>query len=96
MNTIKGKSKFINLRILLDSGCSYTILMVSLVEKLSPKKYYVIQWHKQDGNIAINLKVEVNFTLPEIIATYGVKWKYHVYDSSKGRYNMVLGRDILT
>ena len=34
MNTRKGKAKFKNFCILLDSGCSSTILMISLVKKL--------------------------------------------------------------
>ena len=37
MNTIKGRVRFKNFRFLLDIGCSYTIVMVRLVQKLSPK-----------------------------------------------------------
>ena len=42
MNTRKGKTGFKNFLILFDSGCSSTILMRSIVEKLHPKKYYVM------------------------------------------------------
>ena len=42
MNTREGKVKFKKFRILLDSGCSFTIVIGGLVEKLSPKKYYVM------------------------------------------------------
>ena len=56
------------------------------------KKYYMLQWHTEDGNINTNLKVEVDFTLPELSATNVMTWKYHVDDSSKGRYNMILGK----
>ena len=38
MNTRKGKSKFKNFSIILDSGCSSMILMGSLVEKFILKK----------------------------------------------------------
>ena len=38
MNKIKGREKFNNFKILLDSGFSHTIVMGRLVEKLSPKK----------------------------------------------------------
>ena len=55
-----------------------------------------MQWHTQAGNITANLKVEVDFTLPEIIATNVMTWKYYVGDSNKGRYDIILGRDLLT
>ena len=45
MNTRKVKAKFDNFLILLDSGCSYTMLMVRLVKKLHPEKYTVMQCH---------------------------------------------------
>ena len=38
VNTQKGKENFNNFRILLDSGCSFTIVMISLIENLKPKK----------------------------------------------------------
>ena len=34
MNTIKGKAKFNNFRILLNSGCSSTIVMLRLIKNL--------------------------------------------------------------
>ena len=43
MKTIKVKVKFKNFRILLGSGCSSAILMVSLVKTVHPEKYDVIQ-----------------------------------------------------
>ena len=53
-----------------------------------------MQWHTQAGNININIKVEVEFTLPELIATDVVTWKCHVYESAKGRYDIILGKDL--
>ena len=58
MNTRKGKSKFKNFRKLLDSGCSSTIVMGRLVEKIHPEKDYVMQLHTQAGNITPNIKVK--------------------------------------
>ena len=43
MNTVKVRARFNNLQIILDIGCSSTILMGRLVEKLYPEKFYVIQ-----------------------------------------------------
>ena len=55
-----------------------------------------MQWHTQAGNITTNLEVEVKFILPELSATNFVTWKCHVDDSAKVRYNMILGRYLLT
>ena len=38
----------------------------------------------------------MDFTLPEFRAMNDVTWKWHVDDFAKGRYNTILGRDILT
>ena len=56
----------------------------------------MIQWHTHAGNITTNLKVKIYFTLPEFSMKKVVMWKCHVHDSAKGKYNMILGRDILT
>ena len=96
MNTRRGKAKFWNFCILLDSGCSSTILMGRLVKKLAPDKYAPMQWHAQAGNITTNLKVKVDFTLPALSAPNSVTWKCHVDASANGRYNIILGKDIQT
>ena len=43
-----------------------------------------------------NIKVKVDFTLPTLSATNVVTWIYHVDESSKGRYDMILGQYLLT
>ena len=53
-----------------------------------------MQWHTQAGNITTNLKVKVDFTLPELSAMNAMK--RHVDDSDKGRYDMILGQYLLT
>ena len=50
----------------------------------------------QAGNITTNIKVKIYFTLPENSATEIVTWNCHVDDSAKGRYDMTMGKDILT
>ena len=68
MNTRKGKAKFKSFRILLDSGCSSTIVIVRLVKKLDPEEDAPMQWHTQAGNITTNIKVKVDFTLTKLSA----------------------------
>ena len=55
-----------------------------------------MQWHTQAGKITTNLKFRIDFTLTELRATKTVTWNSHAYDSAKGRYDTILGRDLLT
>ena len=55
-----------------------------------------MQWHTKTGNITINIKVEVNLTLPELSAANFVTWKFHVDDFAKCRYDIISGIYILT
>ena len=55
-----------------------------------------MQWHTQSGNVTTYLKVKVDFTLPELSATNEVTCKWHLDYSAKGRYDIILGRYILT
>ena len=43
-----------------------------------------------------NLKVKVDFTLPALNTATVVTWKFHVDYSAKGRYDMILGRNLLS
>ena len=57
MNTRKGRLKFKNFRIILDSGCVSTLVIGSLVEKICLEQDDVMQWHTQAGNITTSIKV---------------------------------------
>ena len=41
-------------------------------------------------------KANIDFYLPEFRAKKIVTWKCHVNESTNGRYDMILGRDLLT
>ena len=56
----------------------------------------MMQWHTQAGDITTTIKVKLDFTLPAPSAKHVVTWKWHVDDSDKGRYDMILGKYILT
>ena len=62
MNTQKGRAKFKNFRILLDSGHSSTIVIRSII-KIYSKYYTVIQCHTQADGITTNLRVKIDFCL---------------------------------
>ena len=63
---------------------------------ISPEKDALMQWHTQAVNITTNIKFEVYFILPALIATNIVMWEFHVDGFSEGGYNMILGQDIST
>ena len=96
MNTGKFIAKFKKFQIILESGCSSTIVMGRIVGKLNTEKYSVMQWHTQTRNIATNIDIKVYFILPALSAKNVVAWICHVDYSSKGRYDMILRQDILT
>ena len=51
MNTWKGKAKFKNFRILLDSGWSSTTVMGNIILVFTPKEDAVMKRHIQMGSI---------------------------------------------
>ena len=95
MNTGKGGANFKQIRILFYSVCSSTVVIGMLITKLTPKEDSGIQWHTQAGSIATNLKVKIYFILPELSAAKSVMWACHIYESTKGSHDMILGRDLL-
>ena len=95
-NTQKGRAKFNNFLILLDSGCSSTIVTRILIEKINPKKICCDKKAYTGVNITTNINVKIFSTLNNISAMKIVTWNFHVDDSSKGRYDMILVRNLLT
>ena len=55
-----------------------------------------MQRHRQAVSITTNLRVKIDFILPELSAKKVVTWDFCVDESDKGRYDMILGRDIFT
>ena len=56
----------------------------------------MLSWNIQAGKITNNSKVNIDFTLPELRAIKIVMWNFHVDKFAKGRYDMILGRYLLT
>ena len=70
--------------------------MGKLKSKLKPKHSTETTWETQAGKFMTSKKLNVDFCLPEFSATKIVSWKWQVASSSNNRYDMVLGRYILT
>ena len=56
----------------------------------------MIKWNTQALKITTNMKVKIDFTLPELSATKIMMWNCHVDESTKDRYETILGRYIFT
>ena len=69
--------------------------MGRIIQKLNPKQDSGVQWHTQAGIITTNLKVMIEFFLHKLSAKKIMTWNCHVDNSAKGRFDMILGRDIL-
>ena len=65
-------------------------------KKCTPKKDAVMQWHTQWVKITNSIRVKIDFTLPELTATKIMTWNFHVDESANIRYDMILGRYLLT
>ena len=53
-------------------------------------------WKTQTWKFMNSKKANIYLCLPDFIATKIVMWKCHVDKSTNGRYNIILGRDLLT
>ena len=72
INTRKGRAKFKISRIILDSGCSSTIVMKSLVEKLYPEKMLWFSGkHRPETSLLI---LRLNWILPYPHLAWLISW----------------------
>ena len=74
MNTCRVKSKFKNVRILLDGVLSSNILTRRLITRPKIKICCYMQFNTQEGNITTNMKVKIYFTLPKFASRTIVTW----------------------
>ena len=80
----------------MDSGSISTIIIGELTEKLEPNNSPETTWETQARKFTTSMKMNVEFTLPEFGVTKIVTWKCHVTKATNSRYDMILGRDLLT
>ena len=66
------------------------------MSKLKPKHLTETTWETQAGKFTTSEKVNVDFCLLESSGTKIVSFKCHVDRSTNSRYNMILGRYLLT
>ena len=65
MNTRRDKARLKCFQILLDSGCIFTTVTRRLIKKSKTKEDVVMKWLMPLVNITTNMKVKIDFTVPE-------------------------------
>ena len=95
MNLTRGKPKPQNIRILLDSGSSATVMCQWLVKRLKVRKTVETQWKTMAGTVSTAGTAKVELSLPEFYEDKLLEWKVHL-TPKLGNYDMIIGRDLLT
>ena len=90
-----GKPKYKDIKILLDTGASKSIIRSDLVTKLRTKTDNKTIWDTAAGPMSTNKTVKAKFRLSEFDERKEITWKFHVTKSSL-KYDMIIGRDILS
>ena len=96
MNTHSRSEEFKNFRIILNRESISTIAISNPKSKLKSKETAETMWETQSEKSTTSKKVTVDFCLPRFSAKNIVTWKWHVDESTNGRYDMILGRDLFT
>ena len=95
LNLSKGKPQPKNIKILLDSGSSGTIMCENLAKKLRVKKSSTTKWKTMAGTVSTAGTAKVEFSLPEFHEDTLIEWKVHLAPKL-GDYDMIIGRDVLS
>ena len=84
-------------RILLDTGSSNSIILNDFTTDVAPT--VTTSWMTKTGTMTTNGLSTVNLILPDFDVKRVIKWQFHVDSHNKisnSRYDMIIGRDLLT
>ena len=90
VNTSLGKPNPVNVRVLLDSGGSGTIMRKSLAKKLRVKNDKKITWHTLAGKVSTANITKVQFKLPKFFDDRAIKYNVHLTETLQN-YDMIIG-----
>jgi Retroviral aspartyl protease len=85
------------MRILLDSGCTATLINQNLVTTLKTTKDNRTKWTTKAGKFSTHSKCEITFTLPALQKHRQVTWNCYVDESNAKSisYDLIIGRDLM-
>ena len=93
ITSYKGNKKQ-NIKVLLDSGASGTIISSQFTKLLNLQSGKRCKWNTMAGSFTTKHDCLINFNLPELHPTASIKYLVHV-TPHMANYDMILGRDIL-
>ena len=96
VNVKLRKPSIRTLKFLFDSGALKTIICKSFVKSLRLKQDNKTTWQRVGGNISTMETTQLQFCLPELHDSRIIKWKVHVHKGQGLRYDMIIGRDLMT
>ena len=89
---IKKGIRFKNLRVLLDSGASESLIDEGYCDNKIEKRK---RFKTANGIKTTNCEAVVHFCLPEFSETKVIHWNFTVASSDEIGYDMIIGRDIM-
>ena len=89
------KNKYENLRVLLDSGCSHSLILSKFC-KIKNKNKKVRKYSTGSGTLTTTHEAEVQFTLSEFSTSKIITSKFSTIEDDVVGYDMVIGRDLMT
>ena len=95
LNYRLGKPKYKNIKILLDTGASKSIIRSDLVTKLRTKTDSKTVWDTAAGQMSTSKTVKAKFRLNEFCERKEITWTFHITKNSL-KYDMIIGRDLLS
>jgi hypothetical protein len=81
------------LRVLIDTGCSHSIILKKYCKKLKDNKEK--EYATGSGTLKTKHESKVYFSLPEFSDQKIINWVFNVTNSEDLGYDVILGRDIL-
>ena len=94
MRTRLGNPKPVDIRILLDSGASSSIVRQDLVKKLRLQKDSSTVWNTAAGPFTTSATTKIHLKLPEFHDSKLIEYNVHV-TSQNTNYDLIMGRDLL-
>jgi hypothetical protein len=84
----------VTIRALADSGTAKSLVANKFIRNLPKEKTKKTSWSTVAGKFQTNGKASAKFKLAELNPTAEIEHKFHVM-STLGRYDMIIGRDLL-
>ena len=95
LQTRLGKEKWRNVKVLLDSGASATVVSSSLVKKLRQKTDARTDWNTAAGTFSTTATVKLDMKLPELSPSATIELGAHVHKGDLANYDVIIGREDL-